>query len=467
MATGKLYTYQDLLAVGNDEKARMDFIRDVVAAHKQSDAFREAVDAGKYYNGENPTIASYEKVVYNALGKAERNLWTANHKIASHFLKFAVRQKTSFLLGNGVSFTKSETKGKLGESFDRVLIRTAKAAKIEGICFGFWNLNRVERFKFTEFAPLRDEEDGLLKAGIRFWRLAEGKPERYTLFELEGLTDYIAREGGASASDMRVLTPRRAYKTVRSQSAAEGVILSQGQNYPAFPIVPLKNGTRCLSEIHGRRNTIDALDFLTSGMVNNVDESSLIFWLIQNAGGMDEQDDQDFLLKVLRTHVAHVEGDAQVSPHQLEAPVEASRETLDMLTKKLYQDFSCFDATSISLGSQTATAIEAAYTLLELDTDDFEGYVSEFVQGILTLAGIDDKPTYTRAQLTNRTEGIQAVVAAANYLSPEYVTRKLLEILGDADKADEVLEQMDAEAAARLANAGADEETEESEDGNG
>lgn len=463
MATGKLYTYQDLLSVGKDEKARMDFIRDVVAAHKQSDAYREAVDAGKYYNGENPTIALYEKVVYDAMGKPHENLWAANHKIASHFLKFAVRQKTSFLLGNGVSFAKAGTKDALGESFDRVLMRIAKASKIEGVCFAFWNLDHMERFKFTEFAPLYDEEDGLLKAGIRFWRLAEGKPERYALFEIDGLADYIARENGASASDMRVLTPKRKYVTVRTQSAAEGEILSQGQNYPTFPIVPLKNGTRCLSELHGRRNTIDALDLITSEMANNVSESGLIYWLIQNAGGMDEKDDEDFLMKVLRTHVAHVEGDAQVSPHQLEAPVDASRETLDMLNKKLYQDFSCFDASSISLGSQTATAIEAAYTLLELDTDDFEGYVSEFVQGILKLAGIDDKPTYTRAHLTNRTEEIQAIVTAASSLSPEYVTRKILEILGDADKADEVLAQMDAEAAARLANAGAaeDKETEE------
>lgn len=461
--TGKLYTYQDLLSVGTDEKARMDFVRDVVAAHRQSDAYREAVDAGKYYNGENPTIAVYEKVVYDSMGKAQTNLWAANHKIASHFLKFAVRQKTSFLLGNGVSFSKAETKDKLGESFDRVLMRIAKAAKIEGVCFGFWNLNHMERFKFTEFPPLYDEEDGLLKAGVRFWRLAEGKPERYTLFEPDGLTDYIARENGASASDMRALTPKRKYVTVRTRSAAEGEILSQGQNYPSFPIVPLKNGTRCLSELHGRRNTIDALDFLTSGMVNNVDEGSLIYWLISNAGGMDEQDDTDFLLKVLRTHVAHVEDNVTVSPHQLEAPVEASRETLDMLNKKLYQDFSCFDASSISLGSQTATAIEAAYTLLELDTDDFEGYVSEFVRGILALAGIDDKPTYTRAHLTNRTEEIQALATAASSLSPEYVTRKILEILGDADKADEVLKQMDAEAAARLANANGAEDEDETE----
>lgn len=464
MGTGKLYTYQDLLAVGQEDKARMDFVRDVVAAHKQSDAYREALDAGKYYNGENPTIAAYEKVVYDTMGKPRKNLWAANHKIASHFLKFAVRQKTSFLLGNGVSFSKGETKDKLGESFDRVLMRVAKGAKIEGVCFAFWNLNHMERFKFTEFAPLYDEEDGLLKAGVRFWRLADGKPERYTLFEMDGLTDYIARENGASASDMRILTPKRKYVTIKTRSAAEGEILSQGQNYPAFPVVPLKNGTRCLSEIHGRRNTIDALDFLTSEMVNNVSEAGLIYWLIQNAGGMDEQDDEDFLLKVLRTHVAHVEGDAQVSANQLEAPVDASRETLDMLTKKLYQDFSCFDASSISLGSQTATAIEAAYTLLELDTDDFDGYVSEFVQGILKLAGIDDKPTYTRGRLTNRTEEIQAIVAAASNLSPEYVTRKILDILGDADKADEVLAQMAAEAAARLANAGASEDEGETEE---
>ena len=39
---------------------------------------------------------------------------------------------------------------------------------------------------------------------------------------------------------------------------------------------------------------------------------------------------------------------------------------------------------------------------------------------------------------------------AAQFLSDEYVTKKLLMLLGDGDKADEILQQMDANAQERM-----------------
>ena len=51
-----MLTYQDLLAVGKDEKARMDFIQRAINEHKGSEAYKMAVDAELYFKGENPTI---------------------------------------------------------------------------------------------------------------------------------------------------------------------------------------------------------------------------------------------------------------------------------------------------------------------------------------------------------------------------------------------------------------------------
>lgn len=442
---GTIYTYQDLLEVGPDERARIDFCLAVIADHQASENYRLAMDAEAYYHGENPTIMRYEKVVRDAMGRVHDNPSAANHKIASSFLKFAIRQKCSYLLGNGVSFTDDKTKGKLGKTFDGVLLKTAKAAKIDGVCFGFWNLNHVERFKFIEFAPLYDEENGLLKAGVRYWQIAPGKPRRITLFEADGYTDYIQFKRD-SPKDVGVLNKKRPYVTSKLVSKAEGEVLLPGRNYPSFPIVPLKNGTRGQSELKGRRGAIDALDLLSSGMVNNVDESSIIYWLIQNAGGMDEIDDTNFLARIVRSHVVHVDGDQSVSPHQLQAPVAASEAALNMLRERLYADFSCVNPYAITAGNQTATAILANYSTLDQDTDDFETYVTEFVLGILKLAGIDDKPTYTRSRIVNQLEEIQKVIAAAPYTGNEYTTKKLLTILGDAD-------QFEAIQAAKLAAA--------------
>ena len=128
---------------------------------------------------------------------------------------------------------------------------------------------------------------------------------------------------------------------------------------------------------------------------------------------------------------------------------EASAEALDRLTAQLYKDFMALKVEDVSAGSVTATQIVAAYEPINQKTDQFEYCVTDFIQGILELAGIEDEPTYTRSQMSNQSELLEMVLQCAEYLDDEYVTTKILTLLGDADKAQEVLKRKDAEAADR------------------
>lgn len=443
-----MLTYQDFLAVGEDEKARMDFVRRAINEHKGSRAYQMAVDAELYFKGENPTINRYEKIIYDMQGRAHRDMYTANHKIASSFFGFDVRQEVSYLLGNGVTFHEAATKDRLGKKFDLEMVRAGKYALIAGMAFGFWNFDHLEVFKLREFVPLYDEENGALTAGIRFWQVADDKPLRATLYEVDGYTDYIQRSG----EDMTVLKDKRPYILHMRTSAADGTEIYDGQNYPTFPIVPLKNGEDALSELTGKRNTIDALDLCTSNMVNNVDEGNLIYWVLTNCGGMDDLDDAKFVERLKTLHVSHAEGDsgAKAEAHTLEAPYNGTSATIDMLKRKLYEDFQAFDSSAVSAGNQTATAIAASYTPLDLKVDDFEASVTEFILGILAVAGIDDEPSYTRSRIINKAEETQTLLMGADYYDDEYITKKLLTINGDADQYDSLMERKAAEETERV-----------------
>ena len=93
-----------MLAVGENEQNRIAFIRSAIDEHRQSVAYHTAVDAEEYYNGLNPTINRYEKIIYDMQGRSHTDMWTANHKLASRFFGLAVDQEVSYLLGNGVTF---------------------------------------------------------------------------------------------------------------------------------------------------------------------------------------------------------------------------------------------------------------------------------------------------------------------------------------------------------------------------
>ena len=432
------------MAVGDNEQARIEFVRSTINEHRESHAYKTAVDAEEYYDGLNPTINRYEKIIYDMQGRSHTDMWTANHKLASRFFGMAVDQEVSYLLGNGVTFSDDSTSKKLCPDFDQEVMDAAREAKIAGVSFGFWDLTHLRVFSLLEFVPLYDEEDGALKAGIRFWQVAQDKPLRATLYEIDGFTEYFQPKN----KDMSVLQEKRSYKLVIRKAEVGETEIYDGGNYPSFPIVPLKNNKRCLSEIVGKRNTIDALDLASSNMVNNVDEGNLIYWVLSNCNGMDDLDDARFIERLKTTHVAHANGDdgAKVESKTIEAPYEGTSSTIDMLKKKLYEDFLAFDSSAISTTSnQSATAIKASYIPLDLKTDKFEAEVTRFIVEILRIAGIDDKPSYTRSQIINKLEEIQALLMGAAYYDDEYITKKLLTINGDIDQYEDMMKRKAAE----------------------
>jgi hypothetical protein len=98
-----LKTYQDLIALGDNDNARRDFLRDAVNEHKASDLYKIAVDAEAYDRQENPTIVNYKKLITNMLGQKVEDIWSANYRLASnHFNRF-ITQENQYLLGNGLN----------------------------------------------------------------------------------------------------------------------------------------------------------------------------------------------------------------------------------------------------------------------------------------------------------------------------------------------------------------------------
>ena len=445
----KIRTYQDLLDVGQVEKDRMDFVLLAIREHKNSREYRLAEDAELYYKHQNPTIMRYQKFVYNQMGKAVPDIWSANNKIASNWYNYFTTQAVSYLLGNGVSFSDESTKEKLGKDFDKKVQDIATFAKNGSVGFGFWNLDHIDVFSINEFVPLWDEDDGGLKAGIRFWQVTSDKPLRATLYEIDGYTDYIHRKN----EEIKILNEKRKYKEIVSVSEIDGEQIIDGENYPTFPIVPLWN-TNKQSDLVGNQGTLDAYDLMISGLVNNVSDGEFIYWILKNCGGMNAVDDAKFVEQLKLTHVAHADGDdgASVDAHKVDVPFEASSEALDRLEKQLYKDFMALKVEEISAASVTNDQIQAAYEPINQKTDQFEYQVTAFIDGILALAGIEDEPTYTRSQMSNQTEMIDLLLSAGEYLDDEYITTKILTILGDADKVQEVLNRKVAEMANRYNN---------------
>lgn len=416
-------TYQDFLEVAEkSDRERMEFVLSAINNHKDSDLYKQAIIAKEYDAHRNVTIANFQKLLYTLNGKVIPDNYSPNYKLRSNFFANFITQETQYLLGNGVTLKKEENKAKLGAGFDTRLQEAAHDALVGGVSYGFWNLDHLEVFDVTEFVPLLDEENGALRSGIRFWQVCTSKPLRATLFEPDGFTQYIRRSG----EEMMILEPKRGYVAVEATSEIDGTELLAYQNYPGFPIIPMYGNRAKQSELVGQREAIDCYDLIKSGFANTVDDASVIYWTISNAGGMDEIDMARFKESMRRIGVGLVDDDgAKAEAHTITIPVEAREALLSRISDDLYRDFQMLDVTKLQGGQKTATEINAAYQPMDNKVDQFEYCVIDFLQALFKIVGIEDEPSFTRSKVTNQLEQTQMVLLAANYLDDETILKKL------------------------------------------
>ncbi len=438
-----MQTYDDLLKVTTEEGLQ-EFIQTAIYQHKNSDLYKEAAVAYDYFRKRNTTISQYQKLLYTISGEAVPDNFSANFKLTNSFFPIFIKQENSHLLGNGVTFNDEGTKDRLGgDEFDNVMIKLGEYALWGGVAFGFFNLDHVDIFKVTEFVPLLGEEDGALHAGIRFWQIDATKPLRATLYTEQGFTEYIWRGGKCE-----VLKPLRAYQQIVKVSPADGTEILEGINYPGFPIVPLWGNNEHQSELTGLREKIDAYDLIQSGFANDLDDASQIYWVVQNAGGMDDIDLAKFVERMKTVKAAIMEDDgAHAEAHTIDVPYLARESALAQLRDSLYRDAMALDTEKISAGQITATAIEASYENLSLKCDAYEMCINDFIKGILRLVGIEDAPTFKRSRIVNMAEDTQMVLQAAQYLDDETIL-EMLPFL-NIDQIPDILERRRVEEAGR------------------
>ena len=490
-----MYTYQDLTDIGKDEQKRIDFVYNAIQQHKASKEYETAVIADEYDKQQNRTMVRFQKTITTMTGKIIPDNFSASYKMCSNFYNRLTTQRVQYSLSNGVKWTGTTVavpigtrgatpkfifepdkngnvnyreewqvsaptgiKEKLGSNFDTQLQKLCKAGIDGGVSFGFLDVknrhkNETETytlkvFKITEFAPLYDEENGSLRAGIRWVQVDPKKPLRATLYEEDGFTEYIWNErieDGKRITEGQIYKLKRPYKIERAEKGSidEGEIYN-GENYPAFPIVPFFANEHKQSAIVGMREHIDAYDLNKNGYANELD-NAIVYWVLKGAAGFDDVEATAFVQKIKALGVANTENDQDVQAIPVNPPIDGRERLLDRIEKDIYKDFGALDIDQVKSGAVTATQIRAAYEALDMAANQFEYQILEFLDRLMIVAGVKDTATFTRATLVNSTETLQMLLQAAPFLTEDYVITKTLELFGDGDKADYIINQRKAE----------------------
>lgn len=425
-----MYTYNDLVAVGENALAKGEFCKKAVEQFMGTAEYRQARDGEAYYNKHNLTIEKFQKMLYTVSGRQVPDVFSANYKLKTLFFRRLITQQVQYVLGNGLILQEQGNKEKLGKDFDFRLQEIAKKALAGGKAFGFWNYDHMEVFGYadtpssTGFCPIYSDETSELMAGIRYWYriVADKKIFRATLYEVDGYTEFSQKEG----KNMNVMQDKRGYKrtTVKTADVVESVV---DENYTKLPIVILYGNDTHESELVGLRESIDAYDYIKSGLASDIDDTSGFYWILKNTGGMDDVDLATFVQRMKTVKASAVEGDecATAEAHTLDVPYQARQVMLEMLRKDIYEDFQALDVNTLSASAKTTQEIQSAYQAQDNKCADFEYLLIDFCQKIMELAGINDNPSFNWNRVVNQSEQTAMVLSAGNYLSEEMVIKKL------------------------------------------
>lgn len=303
-----LMTFQDFQEHAATDKAAA--IKRLVEEWMLGDIYRTACQADEYDAQRNPFIRNYVHTILSLTGEPLVDFTASNNKISSNYFRRLNIQRCTYSLGNGISFDKKGVKEKLGKRADTRIKQAGYFGLIHGVSFLYVG-DGLHLFKATGFAPLFDETDGVLRAGARFWRLAPDKPMTVVFYEEDGKTKY------AQENDQGPLVETQAkekYRKITATSKMFGTEVVGEENWlvgeekkPVLPIVPVWGSELHQSTLVGMKEKIDCFDLVRSGFANDLSDVAEIYWLVENYGGMRDEDLQRFRDRVKLNHIASVD----------------------------------------------------------------------------------------------------------------------------------------------------------------
>lgn len=357
--------------------------------------------AQKYYNGKNDAVL--KRLTYLQKNGVHDSK-VIFHKLCSGFFPKFIKQESQYLLGNGVTVSYEAKKALGGDKFDNLLQKTGLQSLVDGVNWGFWNVDHLVVFRATEFLPLYDEMTGSVRAGIRFWQISSEKPFYVEVFEEDGFTRYKSTSG---LEGFLIEEKKRSYKEIIHRDVISYEVVG-AENYCRLPIFPFYANDLKQSELtNGIKSMIDAYDFISSDLVDGITLIEGVYWVIKNYGGDEVAD----LIKELETLKAtYTDDDSNAESSIIELPYQAKETALKLLSKQLYTDFMALNMSELTGGSLTNVAINVAKTDFDLKVDLFEWQALDFVNNILSLIGYENEEIqFKRRTITNDTETVQNI----------------------------------------------------------
>lgn len=364
---------------------------------KQSDAYQEMLQGGKYFKNEGD-IENKKITFINEDGVEEVAPHAKNYKLKHPIIYKMINQKAGYLLRKkptikqvvGKNEKEDENYKKiLKDLFNNKMHKRLKYTLIEAVKRGisWWQIYIDEegdlkaRLRYaTRIIPLwQDEEHEILDAVIMTYDVeiytSETEKEKKTKVEywdLDGVRYYIY-DGGSLIEDVEEVERRKDLVIGRDSQGisilAHFKIGETLHKWKKIPFIYFKYNGDEMPLIHLLKSLIDCYDELCSRTGDSIYEAPDGVNVVKNY-----QAEAGTFQKNLTTYnTVFLDTDGDYDRKDINLNIEAFKSFIEQLRKDIYEGGSCVDTQSEKFGTQdSGVALKQLYADLDLDCSNIE-----------------------------------------------------------------------------------------------
>lgn len=388
-------------------------------------------------------------------------LRNADNRVCSAFYPLLIDQKTAYtftyppLFDAGNSAANKKITSVLGDKFPKICKKLCKEASNCGISWlHYWRDARTNEFRFgvlggAQVIPVvSDDIEEKLMGVIRTYRRTEDDGKTYVVYEIWNdkqceayrREENLSIDNGLGTFDMFTFTDNLTGLQMPTNVYTH--------DFGEVPFIPFPNNDAHTSDLKRIKGLIDTYDKTFNGFANDLEDIQEVIMVLSGYSGTKLSEFIDDLKKY-KTIKLDDPDSGSVSTLNIEIPVEARKEMLDLTRKAIFTQGQGVDPDPQNFGNSSGVALQFLYSLLELKAGDMETEFREgfgsLVRAICRFYNLKIKDgniiqTWTRNAIKNDTE-TAAIARDSNGIVSEKTILKNHPFVEDADSELEELKK--------------------------
>lgn len=372
-----------IIASNKETLSDLEWLENRISLWKHSAERAMQIAGEMYYLGQHDILKKTRKMI-DAAGELSEIKYLPNNRNLDNEVAFYADQKTNYLFGQELAFKSDDKqyveqlKPVLGtKRFNRFKKRVGLKSCNTGCCWVYPYIDngqlKFKSFPAYEILPfwVDSEEDDIVQA-VRLYQeekpTSKGYPEyieKVEVYSVEGIK-YYTFENEKLVPD--VTCPQAPHMVMTAKGKSEG------RNWERVPLIPFKFNSNSLPLLARCKNIQDAINELTSGSKDRMDESPHnTILVLENYGGANLAELRQNLSQYAAIKVEGIDGSrGDVRTLQIEFKAENYEKVLAIFKKAMLKNCRGFDLSELKSGSPNQMNIKSIYSDIDLDANNTE-----------------------------------------------------------------------------------------------